>query len=76
MRNAQFLAGPGNPCVRFFALIGSRVLLCALGSKIQVCEGGNVSLAADLDVQVAQVFDSWMNEKSARAQSSFFFCWG
>lgn len=47
-----------------------------MGSKSQVCEGGSEGMAADSDVQVAQIFAAWLDEKSAQTESPFFFCWG
>jgi len=44
--------------------LGSRVLLlCAVGSKIQVWERGSERMAADSNVQVAQVYAAWLNEE-------------
>lgn len=42
-----------------------------MGSKSQVCEGGSEGMAADLNVQVAQVFAAWLDETSAKRQRLF-----
>jgi len=55
---------PGNQSARFCGHLGSRVLLlCAVGSKIQVWERGSERMAADSNVQVAQVYAAWLNEE-------------